>query len=468
MNGRRPLEYGVAILDVRKKHTRLLIVDAASGELVRQLERPSVSLPSELGPQLDVLGIEDWLHLRLATMPERARLIAVVPIAHGAAAVLLDRSGTVLAALDYDNPAFDEVADPYRALRDDFSATFSPFLNNGRNLGRQLYWLHTRAPEVMKRCHQILTYPQYWAWRLSGVAACEWTSLGCHTDLWLPSERKPSHLAVSHGWAERLAPVRSAAETLGPLRSEWARLSGLDPACRVICGMHDASAGHLAPMHGRTPGKPYVSIASGNWTVVMGGGIELGRLVEFRDMLANVDVAGQAVSTARFAGGREYRVITGADAAALPADEAALLPLLRSKAMALPCFVNRGGAYAGRPGKLIGADALNAPGRVALASVYVALMTDLLLDWLDAKGDIRLDGTFADNAVYTQALASLRPQQDVKRSDDRQAILYAGIQLAGYPLKRPMVKVPPAPAATVDALGDYRRLWRRQLPRISL
>jgi L-fuculokinase len=468
VSARRDVEYAVAILDVRKKHTRLLIVDAASGELVRQFERPSVSLAGNLGPQLDVLGIEDWLHLRLADTPERARLRAVVPIAHGAAAVLLDRSGTVLAAPDYDNPAFDEVADPYRALRDDFSATFSPFLNHGRNLGRQLYWLHARAPEVMQRCYQILTYAQYWAWRLSGVAASEWTSLGCHTDLWLPSERRPSQLAVNHGWAERLAPVRSAAETLGQLRSEWARLSGLDPSCRVICGMHDASAGYLAAMQGQTPGKPFVAISGGNWTVVTAGGIDLGRLVEFRDMLANVDIAGQAVGTARFAGGREYRVISGADASALPADEAALLPLLRSKAMAIPCFVNSGGAYAGRPGKLIGADALNTAGRVALASVYVALMTDLLLDWLDAKGDILLDGTLSDNAIYTQALASLRPKQEVKRSDDRQAILYAGIQLAGYSLKRPMVKVTPAPAATVDAMGDYRRLWRRHLPRISL
>jgi len=460
------VDYAVAILDVRKKHTRLLIVDAASGELVRQFERPSEPLATDLGPQLDVLGIEDWLHLRLATTPEGARLKAMVPIAHGAAAVLLDRSGTVLAALDYDNPAFDEVADEYRALRDDFSATFSPFLNQGRNLGRQLYWLHSRAPEVMKRCHQILTYAQYWALRLSGVAACEWTSLGCHTDLWLPSERKPSRLAVNHGWAERLAPVRSAGETLGSLRSEWARLSGLDPSCRVICGMLDASAGYLAPLHGQTPGKPFAAISSGNWTVVMAGGVDLARLVEFRDMLANVDIAGQPAGTARFAGGREYRVIAGADAT-LPADESSLLPLLKSKAMAVPCFVNHGGAYAGRPGKLIAADALNPTGRVALASVYVALMTDLLLDWLDAKGDILLDGPLSDNAIYTKALASLRPQHQVKRSDDRQSILYAGIQLAGYPLKRPMVKVVPAPAA-IDALADYRRLWRRQLPRISL
>lgn len=29
-------------------------------------------------------------------------------------------------------------------------------------------------------------YPQYWALRLTGIAANEVTSLGCHTDLWNP------------------------------------------------------------------------------------------------------------------------------------------------------------------------------------------------------------------------------------------------------------------------------------------
>jgi len=66
------------------------------------------------------------------------------------------------------------------------------------------------------------------------------------------------------------------------------------------------------------------------------------------------------------------------------------------------------------------------------------------------------------------ACFAITPRQKVKRSNDRQAILYAGIQLAGYPLKRPMMRVMPAPTATVDALDDYRRQWRRQLPRISL
>jgi len=43
------------------------------------------------------------------------------------------------------------------------------------------------------------------------------------------------------------------------------------------------------------------------------GSIPVQRLAEDRDMLANVDIAGQPVATARFAGGREYRAIVGAE-----------------------------------------------------------------------------------------------------------------------------------------------------------
>lgn len=464
MSGNPPHGDTLAIFDVGKTHTKLSIVDALSATVIRDFERPSMCLSSPLGPQLDVQGIEEWLLERLVGTPETSRLRAIVPIAHGAAAVLLDQDGTVLAAPDYENPAFDEVMEDYGTLRDDFSATFSPFLGRGLNLGRQLYYLQTRAPDLFRRCAEILTYPQYWAWRLSGEKACEWTSLGCHSDLWLPLAKRPSQLAIAQGWAERLAPVRAAGDTLGTLRPEWARKTHVDPHCRILCGMHDSSASYLAMANRRAAGEDFAVVSSGTWTLAMCGHVDLYRLDETRDMLANVDIAGRPVATARFAGGREYRAIVGADADSFIADEAALLPVLELKAMAIPSFVDFGGPYAGKVGQLIRAEALDTAGRVALASLYLALMTDLLLEWLGAKGDILLDGPLSDNAVYTRALASLRLDQRVRRSDRRQAMVYAGMHLSGFAVDRPMLHVPASPVSIADALHEYRLHWRRQLP----
>ncbi len=42
------------------------------------------------------------------------------------------------------------------------------------------------SAELFSRAAHTLLYPQFWAWRLSGVMASEVTSLGCHSDLWLP------------------------------------------------------------------------------------------------------------------------------------------------------------------------------------------------------------------------------------------------------------------------------------------
>jgi len=146
------------------------------------------------------------------------------------------------------------------------------------------------------------------------------------------------------------------------------------------------------------------------------------------------------------------------------ADEAALPSVLQSKAMVIPSFSSDGGPFAGRIGQLIRAERLGAEGRVALASLYLALMTDLLLEWLGAQGDILLDGPLAENAVYTRALASLRLDQRVRHSDRRQAMVYAGLHLAGFVVDHSMVTVPASRVAMADALHDYRLYWRRLLP----
>jgi hypothetical protein len=52
-DGRR----AVALLDVGKTQTKLLLIDAQDARILRQAERASVSRPSSLGPQLDVHGI---------------------------------------------------------------------------------------------------------------------------------------------------------------------------------------------------------------------------------------------------------------------------------------------------------------------------------------------------------------------------------------------------------------------------
>ncbi|MGH8189405.1 MAG: FGGY-family carbohydrate kinase, partial [Steroidobacteraceae bacterium] len=359
--------------------------------------------------QLDVVEIERWLLRSLQQAPQRDRVSVIVPIAHGAAAVFIDRAGTVVTAPDYEDPIFEAVRYEYEHERDSFAETFSPGLPLGLNLGRQLFFLEQRRSEQFAQIAHGILYPQYWAWRLSGVMASEVTSLGCHTDLWYPRQRNFSDMARRRDWSRLFPQLRIAGETLGTVTAEIARASGLRPDCRVVCGIHDSNASYLEHLLARPRATPFTVISSGTWTVIMANAADPSRLVADRDLLANVDARGEIVSTARFMGGREYEVIAASDAAP---DEDALTNVLQRHVMAVPAFA-RGGPFMAHPGKVLHAGELSAAERAALATLYTVLMSELLLENLGASGDVIVDGPLAQNRFFGPLLAALRPSSGV-------------------------------------------------------
>ena len=207
----------LAILDIGKSNARLLVMDPASDRPLYAARRPNRSVGGPVR-QLDVAGLGEWLLDSLRDCPDRARIRAIVPVAHGAACVMLDAAGEVVLAPDYEDPAFEGESEAYAQNRDGFAETFSPDLPLGLNLGRQIFYVQRRLPGQFGRVTRILTYPQYWAWMLSGIAASEVTSLGCHSDLWSPKSAAFSPLVRRQGWEGLFPPLRAAADALGPVR----------------------------------------------------------------------------------------------------------------------------------------------------------------------------------------------------------------------------------------------------------
>jgi len=420
----------IGILDVGKTHTKFIVVDADSGRIAAQHERASRSIAGPVIRALDVVGIEQWLRETLSAFPDKAAIEALVPVAHGAAAVLLDSGEQVLFAPDYEDDAFELVAETYRAQRDPFPETFSPFLPLGLNLGRQFFFLESRHATQFKRVESCLLYPQYWAWRLCGEKASEVTSLGCHTDLWRPREAKPSKLADRRGWSRLLPALRAASETLGRVSAELVRATGLDPGCRVQCGIHDSNASYLSHRIGRPAAEPFSVVSSGTWIIVMAHGSPLSRLRESEDMLANVDALGDAVPTARFMGGREYEAILGPSDKPLVPTHTGLASVLRRRAFALPPehAASERSEFAGR---LIRTEDLKGEERAALATAYLALRTDRRLSDLGATGDIVVDGPLSANRLYLELLANLRPESPIRLNNARSGVARAALVLAG-------------------------------------
>jgi sugar (pentulose or hexulose) kinase len=446
----------IAVLDVGKTNAKISLVDPALGQEIWSARRPNEIVEDAAGRELDVVAIEAWLLDALRQAPQLERVAAIVPIAHGAAAVLIDHEGVVLAAPDYEDPRFDTVAGAYAPLRDPWSLTYSPSLPHGLNLGRQLFYLQTCRAELFERTAHILMYPQYWSWRLSGVMSTEVTSLGTHTDLWRPHEQAYSQLARKQGWARRMPSMRIASNGLGIIRASVAAATGLPANCEVACGIHDSNASYLRFLMDRER-EAFTVVSSGTWTIVMANRGDLRRLREDRDMLANVNAFGTPVATARYMGGREYEIIAGG--AETPTVDA-VIEVISQGAIALPSFASAG-PYAGRTGGIEGGEALVGTQRTALATLYSALMTAQLIESLGAAGEIFVDGPLARNPLFARLLGACVPVGTVRTYPEGGGTRVAA-HLAGLRSPAPGALMSVVPLR-LPGLLEYQANWRHRL-----
>jgi sugar (pentulose or hexulose) kinase len=404
----------VAVLDVGKTNVKAVVVDMQAGREIAARTRPNRVLTDGPYPHFDVDGIFAFFLQSLKELNAEFGFDAISVTAHGASGVLLGDDGLALPVLDYEFRYPAEIDAAYEAIRPPFSETFSPRLPGGLNLGAQFHYQKTTFPEAFAAVRTIVTYPQYWGWRLTGVAATDATSLGCHTDLWLPREGRFSSLAERLGISGRLAPVRNPSDRLGDVTAEVASAIGLARPIPVYCGIHDSNASLLPHLVRRE--APFAVVSTGTWVVLFGVGGDLDRLDPARDTLANVDALGRAVPSARFMGGREFEILTKGQGAATPE---AVRRVVEQNILFTPGVVPGCGPFPHAKHRVLNAlGELGADETYVAASLYEALMTKVCLDLTGSAGPIVIEGPFAKNHLYIEALsqATGRPVMSVANS----------------------------------------------------
>lgn len=393
----------VAVIDLGKTNAKLALVDTGTLREIAVVTRPNRVLPEPPWPHMDLDGHWAFFLHHLGCFHAEHRIDAISVTTHGAAAVLLDRSGNLAAPmLDYEHTGPDALSATYDTLRGDFSETGTPRLPAGLNLGAQLHWMFATDPKLDKRTVHVLTYLQYWGWRLTGEMACDVTSLGCHTDLWNPWKGQFSGLVDRLGLSDRLAPARRPDTVLGHLRPDLVVLTGMDPQLPVSVGIHDSNASLYPHLVGRS--APFAVVSTGTWVVCMAIGGKALALDPARDVLVNVNALGQPVPSARFMGGREFERLQIGHA--LRPDQRDRESVLARKVMILPSVQAGSGPFAGQ--KMEWSAAPETEGQHMLAlSWYLALMTRTCLELTGAQGPVIVEGPFAANPDYLEMLASL-------------------------------------------------------------
>lgn len=394
----------VAVIDIGKTNAKLVLVNAVDLSELDIVTTPNTVIDAKPWPHYDTEAIWTFLIDGLRTFHALHGIDVISITTHGACAALIAADGTLAAPiLDYEFD-LDDTAAEYDRIRPAFNETGSPRLPGGLNIGAQIHWQFSADPALLARTQHIVTYPQYWGHRLTGIAATDVSSLGCHTDLWNPTERRFSSLVNTLEITDKIAPVRKPNDVLGSLLPEIANLTGLDANTPVLCGIHDSNASLLPYILQHTP--PFSVVSTGTWVIAMSIGGSQVTLDPNKDTLINVNAMGEPVASARFMGGREYELAT--EKPYPEPTEDILAVVLKEKFMLLPAVVPNTGPYQGRQSswRQNNEPPVGSMQRGTAVALYLALVTSQCLELIGHQGSVIVEGPFSDNWVYLAMLSA--------------------------------------------------------------
>jgi len=454
----------IAVLDVGKSNVKLSACDI-DGHVVETLSTPNPVLPGPPWRHHDLKALNGWVLAGLADLGRRHPLQHFVASGHGSGGVLVGDDpdaggdGAVLPMVDYEQPLPDGMAEDYAPLAGDFFDRGSAVMMAATHTARQMFWAERASSQEFARARWCLGIPQYWAWRLTGVAVSEATILGAQSHLWNVAQARWSPIVAARGWGRLMPPFARASDDLGPVRSAL-QAQGV-PAMRVHAGVHDSSANfhryRAAGMEG------LCVLSTGTWIVGLADRMDLSRLDEARGMTCNADVAGAPVGGALTMGGREYAAVAGAQPEGARVDPAALARIVARGTMALPSFGTNDGQFPGTVGRgrIVGPPPVDAAERQALAVLYVALLTLECGNRLDPDRPWVLDGSFLRDPAFAALVAALRPGRETRVNAEGYGIA-AGAAALCHPDRAmpPPDLTDPQPLPGLPDLTDYAARWR--------
>ncbi|ARU00527.1 FGGY-family carbohydrate kinase [Yoonia vestfoldensis] len=446
----------VAVIDIGKTNAKLALVDLARLTELAVVTRPNIVQAGPPYPHYDVEGHWAFLLDALVRFHRDHHIDAISVTTHGACAALLDDTGALATPiLDYEHSYPAKIVAAYDAIKPAFAQTGSPRLAGGLNIGAQLHWLFARDPGLKERTAQIVTYPQYWGHRLTGVTATDVTSIGCHSDLWNPYAGRFSDLTVTLGIQDKIAAVRRPDAILGPILPAIAAATGLAPDTPVCVGIHDSNAS-LYP-HVMSQTGPVSVVSTGTWVIVMAMNTDAAvRLDPERDTLVNVNAAEQAVASARFMGGREFEMIQQGQGVAPETQD--IMAVLDRPQMLLPSVQSGSGPFQGRQMQWRGGEpGIGTGQRAAAVSFYLALMTGTCLRLAGGAGPTIVEGPFARNPTYLAMLQAVTGRAVQTNAAVTGTSIGAAMLLGdqAFPPRLEQVET----ALPLDRLRDYADQW---------
>lgn len=295
-----------AVFDIGKTNKKFFLFDKKYREVFREYTRLAETQDEDGYPTEDLAALKRWIKAIFDEVLDRDEyeIKAVNFSSYGASLVHLDHRGRVLTPLynytkSIEKSLADEFYDKYGGELNIAAETASPqsgFLNSGM----QLYWLKKRRPEVFSKIKYSLHLPQYLSYLFTGIPVSEYTSIGCHTNLWDYDKKDYHRWVYEEGIDKLLPPIVPTASSLNTTYR--------GKKLKIGVGIHDSSSALLPYI--LSIDIPFLLLSTGTWSISLNPfSKEKLTKEDIKDnCLCYLRIDSKPVKASRFFMGNEYRL----------------------------------------------------------------------------------------------------------------------------------------------------------------
>ena len=392
------------VLDIGKTNVKLTFVDSVNNKKIKFFKTKQKNIYRHGIKILNSNSIFEWALKKITYIGRKHNLDKFVCTAHGTSIALISYDDKeLLACTDYEYK-FDKLFNSYKKIAPKFNESFSPFLENGLNIGQQIYYLYKKKQKLIKETKYILNYPQYIVWKLTSGFSSEISYVGCHTHLWDFKRNKLSSFVKKIKLEKKFPKIRKAWDTIGQRKIGETNL-------KIINGIHDSNASYLYFKNSDI--KNFTLVSTGTWYIIFNQKTPLKNLNPSLDMLANIDVFGKPVPTMRFMGGREYDHLMGVFK--ISNKTRAIKNFSFHDYLIYPSYAS-GGGFSINKINIGFYEGLNKGQIYYLICLYISFVINFCLNQMKSSNTIILDGPITKNITIMKILSSLRKKQIVLKN----------------------------------------------------
>jgi len=390
----------IVILDIGKTHAKVILFDANKMEELVMYQTKNNVLNDDIYPHYDVESLKKFFITSLQQIAKSFDVNSIFTSTHGACIALMSEGALALPVLDYEFDGPDQYNNEYNDIRPKFKQTGSPRMDLGLNLGAQLFWQKNNFPDQFAKVDEILFWPQYWSFWLSGIASSEISYASSHSDLWDIRQNKFIDLTI-FGLSPKIKypPLMSASTILGPLRKDLVKQTGLPENIPVYCGAHDSSVSLISASFNHD--LPCTILSTGTWITIFALGSDKIDIPEQPGLMISCDCFGHLVPNFRFPAGKIYENLLN-DSSELSENKLNLT----SSDINLIDFENADKAKLidKKLKKIIDIKNLNRKSLEVIISEVIANKTLSGIKTIEAQGSIICSGSFANNQNFLNSI----------------------------------------------------------------